>query len=182
MEKIAVEYGDGLFELACDEKLTDRLYEETRALRQLLRDEPAYASLMEARTVPREEKDRLLKEAFEGKVHPYLYNFLALMNDRGYFGYLPSCFSRYEDRYLLLKNLKRVTVRSAVPLDDQSKERIKASVEKKLGAKIEPLYITDPSLVAGLRIEADGVLIENSAKSALDGLKRHLTSAVFGNT
>lgn len=181
MEKIAIEYGDGLFDLACEEGIEKELLTQTRALKSLLRSEPSYTRLMSSRSVKKEEKDLLLKQAFEGRLHRYLYNFLRLMNDRDYFSYVPACCSRYEDRYYLDNGLKKVTVRSASPLTDDQKARVKESVEKKLGIKAETEYICDPSLIAGLRIEAEGVMIENSAKSRLEDLKRHLSTAVTGN-
>lgn len=181
MEKTAIVYGDGLFDLALDENLCDELYTEVCALRTILRDQSDYTRLMISRSVTKEEKDLLLKQAFEGKVHRYLFNFLCLMNDRNLFPYVPACFSRFEERYLAYNGLKPVTVKSSSPLDDDQKRRIKESVERKLGVKAQITWTCDPSLIAGLRIEADGVLIENSAKSRLEDLKRHLSKAVTGN-
>lgn len=181
MEKIAIEYGDGLFDLALEEGCSKEIRDEARVLRTLLRDEPDYTRLLTSKNVDRKEKDLLLKQAFEGKVHPFLLNFLRLMSDRNYFAYVPSCFSRYEERYDLENNVKKVTVRSAGPLKETELQRIRDAVERKLGGKAEIDHVVDPSLVAGLRIEAPGILIENSAKSRLEDLKRHLGSAVTEN-
>ena len=126
-------------------------------------------------------KQKLLQEAFEGKIHAYLYNFLRLMNDRGYFAYVPACMTRFEERYFVYKNVKLVTVRSASALDPSDKARIASAIEKKLGIKAKITWIEDRTLIAGLRIEADGVLIENSAKKRLEDMKKHLGSAVTGN-
>ena len=181
MEKVAIEYGDGLFELALEEKIDRELLGQTRELRAILRAEPSYTVLMQSRNVSGEEKDRLLDEAFAGRLHPYLCNFLHLMCDRGYFDRVPACCARFEDRFCQHYGIRRVTVRSAAELDEEQKIKVTKSVEKKLGCQAQILFTVDPSLVAGLRIEAEGVLIENSAKSVLEGLKRHLSSSVSGN-
>ena len=167
--------------LALEEGVDDELRAEARELRRLLRETPGYITLMNSRSVSGEEKNKLLSDAFENKVHPYIFSFLRLMNDRGYFGQVPACFARYEERYCEHHSIKRLTVRSAVPLDEAQKNRVKGSVEKKLGAKCEVYWTVDESLVAGLRIEAEGILIENSAKSVLEGLRKHLGSAVTTN-
>ena len=174
MEKLAVEYGDGLFELAVEQGLEEQLLGQTRELRRILRQEPSYISLMNSRNVPPAEKDRLLNEAFGEAVHPYLLNFLRLMNDRGYFSQVPACCARFEDRYCERHGIRRVTVRSATALDKSEKQRVKDSVEKRLDCRAQITWIVDRALVAGLRVEAEGVLIENSAKSMLEGLRRHL--------
>ena len=69
MEKVAIEYGDGLYELARDEKITDELLTQAIGLRKLLRENGEYTALMRSRSVEKAEKDELLKKAFEGRVH-----------------------------------------------------------------------------------------------------------------
>lgn len=181
MDKIAMEYGDGLFELAKEERIDEELLAQTRLLRSVIEKEPSYVSLITSRKISREEKNGLLDEAFKNRVHPCLYNFLRLMNDRGYFSYVSSSFARYEERYYLDRKIRKVTVRSAAELSDPEKAKICAGIEQKTGTKCEITWLVDKSLVAGIRAESDGLLLENSAKSRFEDLKRHLSTAVTTN-
>ncbi len=178
MENISKEYGDGLFELAKDEGIVGELYGQTKTLRQIFLEEPGYVSLLTSRKIDLKEKEKLLAEAFSGKLHPYLFNFLLLMNERGYIPYVSACFSRFEERYLEENRILKVKVYSAVPLSETEKDRVKMGIEKKTGAKAEISWMTDRTLVAGLRIETDGLLIENSVRQLLDDIRRHLSGAV----
>ena len=74
-----------------------------------------------------------------------------------------------------------VKVLSAVSLSEEQKNAICKSVEKKTGKKAEAQFIKDESLIAGLRVEADGKLFENSAKSKFEEIRRLLQTAVTGN-
>ena len=72
-------------------------------------------------------------------------------------------------------------ITSAVPLNDEQKQSICQSVEKKTGKRAEAQFFVDPSLLAGLRVEADGRLFENSAKSKFEEIRRLLQTAVTGD-
>lgn len=181
MDKLAIEYGGGLFELAEEEGVADELLLQVRSLRKVLSDNPEYIKLMVSHRVLREEKNQLLASAFEGKVHGYLYNFICMMSDRGYFSSVPACFDRYEECYRSSRNIILVKVFSAVALNDEQKQAICKSVEKKTGKHAEMQFTVDKGLIAGLRVEADGKLFENSAKSKFEEIRRLLQTAVTGD-
>ena len=113
MEKVAIEYGDGLFELAEESGVTGRIYEECKTVRRILLENPSYVSLLNSRVLSREEKEEILAQCFQDRVHSYLYNFIRLMNDRGYCAFLTGSFARYEERYLEANGYVKVRVYTA---------------------------------------------------------------------
>lgn len=181
MDKLAIEYGGGLFELAEEEGISDELLVQVRFLRTILKENPGYIRLMASHKVSKEEKRQLLHTAFEGKMHVYLYNFVCLMSDRGYFSSIPVCLDQFEECYREKRGIIPVKVTSAVPLSDKQKQSICASVEKKTGKRAEMQFFVDSGLIAGLRVEADGRLFENSAKSKFEEIRRLLQTAVTGD-
>ena len=178
MEKAAIEYGDGLFELAEEEGAAEQIYEESRAMRRILLENPSYISLLNSRALPKEEKEEMLTRCFQGRVHPYLYNFVRLMNDRGYCAFLTGSFARYEERYLDANGYVKVRVYTAKALSDVEKSRIEQALSKKTGKKPLADYNVDPSLVGGIRVETDELLLENSVKRHLKELRAHLSVAI----
>ena len=136
---------------------------------------------MNSHKISKEEKRTLLQSAFEGNIHAYLYNFVCLMSDRGYFSSVPDCLERFEECYREKRGIIPVKITSAVPLNDEQKQSICQSVEKKTGKRAEAQFFVDPSLLAGLRVEADGRLFENSAKSKFEEIRRLLQTAVTGD-
>ena len=57
MEKAAIEYGDGLFELAEEEGAAEQIYEESRAMRRILLENPSYISLLNSRAERRKRRN-----------------------------------------------------------------------------------------------------------------------------
>ncbi|MBQ8214857.1 MAG: ATP synthase F1 subunit delta [Clostridia bacterium] len=181
MDKLTIEYGGGLFELADEEGLGEKLLSEVLMLQSVFSENPGYIRLMTSPVVTKEEKAQLLKDSFEGKVHPYLYNFICLMADRGYFSSIPGCFDRYQECYRTKNGIIQAKITSAALLSDEQKCAIVSAVERKTGKTVEPRFVVDASLLAGLRVEAGGELFENSAKSKLEEIRRLLESSVTGD-
>ena len=84
MSEATKEYGRALSDLAAEEGVEDALRADVRAVRALLDENPAYSRLLANPEIPKTERVALLKEAFGGRVHPYLVRFLAILTERGY--------------------------------------------------------------------------------------------------
>ena len=80
MNEIIKEYGEGLFALAVEEGLCDRILEETRMLTPLMTAE--YTRLLINPNFPKEKRIAIAGELLDGRVHPYVANFVKLMTER----------------------------------------------------------------------------------------------------
>jgi len=65
---------------------------------------------------------------------------------------------------------RRVTVESAVDLDEATRQRVVASLAKQYGAGLVTEYQTTPSLLGGLRIRVGNDVLDGSVQGRLDRL------------
>ena len=65
-------------------------------------------------------------------------------------------------------------IKSTVTLTDDQKKNLESFVEKQVGASSKYEYTLDASLIAGIRIESDTLLWENSVKNRLRILSHSL--------
>ncbi len=177
MKEIAKEYGGGLYELAVDEGLEEVLLEQTRALRGIL--EPAYLHLLTTPGIPKTERTALAAEALDGRVHPYLANFVGIMVERGSAYEIPACFEEYEQRYFRQHGIIRATAESAVPLTDVQREKLTARLEARTGKKIELTCVVTPDLLGGVRLSFDNRLLDDTARAKLKTIAGSLSGAVL---
>jgi F-type H+-transporting ATPase subunit delta len=63
---------------------------------------------------------------------------------------------------------RKVTVESAVALDESSRQRVAASLAKQYGADLTIGYQTTPDLLGGLRIRVGNDVFDGSVKGRLD--------------
>ena len=177
MNEIVKEYGGGLYELAAEEALEEVLLAQTRALRNVL--EPSYLHLLTTPGIPKTERVGLAAEALDGRVHPYLANFVKIMVERGSAYDIPACFEEYERRYLQQHGILRATAESAVPLTDAQREKLTARLEARTGKKIELTCSVVPGLIGGIRLSFDNRLIDDTAQTKLKTIAGSLADAVL---
>lgn len=174
MTKTARIYGDSLYDLALEEGITDEILEEAGAVLQLFRENPDYVKLLKEPSIPKKERLDLIGQAFGTQAHRYLVNFLKLLCERGYLGDYSGCVERFAQRYDTDHNIVQASAASAVPLTEAQQEALKDRLEKISGKKVRLSVRIDPSVIAGLRVELDGEMMDGTVQGRLDALGRRL--------
>lgn len=169
-------YGGALYQLALEENLEDELLGQLGAVCALMRETPEYLRLIGSRALPKAERLSLLDEAFSGKVHPYLLNFMKILCERDAFGRIEGCRDAFVTDYNERHGVIPAKVVSATPLTAEQEKRLTAALEKKTGKTIVLTSRVDPSLVGGMRVEMDGKRYDNTVASKMEHLRRALLS------
>lgn len=175
MSDVSREYGAALWQLARESDLAEQLLQETETAEDVLRDNPAYLSLLSSPDIPKEERSAAVARAFAGG-HRYLVNFLSMMVERGYSREIPACFDEYRRLYREDRGIAVAKVASARPLSDAEKAKLIAALERRYDVKVEADYQVDPSLLGGLKVEISGMLLDGSARRRLNGVKADLSN------
>ena len=173
MNEIIREYGGGLFALAEEEHLEERLLDETKQLRRLLTRD--YTRLLINQNLPKEERLRLVGESLGGRVHPYLVSFVKLMTERGLATEIGGCFEEYERLCLDAFSVMRATAESAVPLTDEQKKRLEERLAAHTGKRIAMTYTVNPELIGGIRLTMGNRQIDDSIKNRLKTIAERLS-------
>ena len=174
MSELSREYGAALWQLARESDLAEQLLEETETAENVLRDNPAYLSLLSSPDIPKEERSAAVARAFAGG-HRYLVNFLSMMVERGYSREIPACFEEYRRLYREDRGIAVAKVTSARPLSDGEKKKLIAALARRYDVKVEADYKVDPSLLGGMKVEISGTLLDGSVRRRLDGVKADLS-------
>ena len=131
MNDTAREYGGGLFALALEENAADVILEETRALIPLFTRE--YTHMLIDPAVPKSERVGMVGELLDGRVHPYLANFVKLLTERRIVSEIIGCFREYERLYYETFAIVRVRAESAVELTPAKKQKLEEKLAKHHG-------------------------------------------------
>jgi len=176
MSEAAKEYGRALAELAAEEQLEERFLAETRAVRALFAENAEYARLLSSPNIPKGERIALLDQAFGGRVHPFLLNFLKLITERGYAFRTAEFLAEYDRIYCEKHGLVTAYVTSAVPLSEEQKIRLTDKLCTLTGKTVELACSVDPALIGGIRLTVNNKLFEGSVRAALDQMRASLAA------
>ena len=71
----------------------------------------------------------------------------------------------------------RVTVRTAIELDDERQTKLKQQISEGTGKKVELSTIIDSTILGGMTIRIDDLLIDASTRTKLQSLRREFERA-----
>ncbi len=177
MREIGAEYGTGLFLAAAEAGVDEEILLEMRVLSGEL-NEP-YLRLLVNPGVPKSERIGLIGELLDGKVQPYLANFVKLMVGRSLALELADAFAEYERLYCEHHAIVRVIVESAVPLTEAQKEKLTDKLTRRTGKAVEIEYAVNPSLIGGMKLTYAGKTVDGTVKKSLGEIGTALASTVI---
>lgn len=171
------EYGEGLYELALEEHDRQRIHAELMEVRDLIREQPDFVRLLSSRAIERGERLRVVDEAFAGRAHPYIVNFMKLLVERERFGAFEECVKWFHACYNEDFGILEAVVTSAVPLPQTEQQALKAKLCTLSGKNVALILRVDPALIGGVRVEMDGRRYDNTILGKLTRLKDELNQA-----
>ncbi len=174
MTRFATEYGGALFELACEEQMSDQIMAELKQVVAIFDQEAEYLRLLNARSLEPAVRKQLLEEAF-ADAHPYLLNFMKLLIDRGAMDYFPECAAAYRVRYNDMMGIAEAQVVSAAPLTQAQIDALRARLAEISGKNVELHLRVEPELIGGVCVDLLGRRYDNTVRTRLQRLRRNLT-------
>lgn len=178
MTQTARLYGGSMYELAAEEQLTGIILEQMQMIRKLFRENPEYVKLLMEPSIPKEERTKLIEEAFGAQAERYLVNFLKLLCERNLLMEYAGCCEEFTRRYNADHNIAEAVVTSAVALDEEQQKALEKKLEKISGKKISMIIKVDPSVVAGLRVELEGKQLDGTVQGRLASVSRKLNEII----
>jgi F-type H+-transporting ATPase subunit delta len=141
----------------------------------ILNAQPKFAELLASPTVPMSDKDRVLVEVFEGRALPIVSNFLRVLNRHGRLGVLAAITAQARAEWDRKQGRRRVTVRSAVPLDEDQTAALQGRLSSLIGGATAQVKLeVDPSLIAGLVVQVGDDVYDASVRTSLKRLRDRL--------
>ena len=179
MTQAANTYAQALYDLAKDEGLGKTILSELTVLKGVFADTPQYSKLLSTPDIPKQERCGILDEAFRGKVHPYVLNFLKILTEKGYIRQFPDCCDAYRGFYNEDNGILVVKAQSAVALTDAQKQKLTAKLIATTGKTIDLQCSIDSAVLGGLRLSYDGKQVDGTVKNRMDAIGKLLKNTVL---
>lgn len=177
MTETARIYGGSLYDLAAEENLTSEILGQMEQIRTLLRENPEYERLLSEPSIPQTERTGMIEAAFGGQAQRYLVNFMKLMCEKNLLGEYSGCLEVFKQRYYEDHHITEAVVTSVCPLSEEQQARLKEKLETISGKEIILIQKTDPSLLAGIRVELDGKLLDGTVKNRISEISDRIHHA-----
>jgi F-type H+-transporting ATPase subunit delta len=180
---VGYRYGSALFDLAKENNSIEQCMQSARDFLNILERHQAVDELLKRPTITGAEKasfiDRILKtsDAETGATVTTgsdLIPFINLMIKKKREPHIRSALEHFMRLYREYRGIVLVKAYSAVTLAKRQTDALTAGLGNAWKKEIELQTYVDPSLIGGLLIKTDGMVIDNTIKKHLQSFKRRL--------
>lgn len=173
MADLGIRYATALFDISQESGLMDDYLAQARLVRDNIADEDAQRVLTHPR-ISSDEKFAFLEKAFGANVHQDLMGFMRLVITKNRTAFLLPALDKLIDMIKTHKRQTTARVISAVPITDAQATRLTATLSKKLGKTVDITVLVDPSVIAGISIQADGYFLDRTVRTMLKDMKENI--------
>jgi len=174
---VARPYAEAAFAVAKADKALDE-WSEALALLAAVASDSEIAARLGDPNVPGEQMQNLLfaiADAKLGKALPqHLQNLVRMLTANKRLPVLPELSRLFDDLKQAEQGLRHIVVRTAYALSDDEQAALAASLKGHFGADVELTIEDDPSLIGGVEVRADDMVIDGSIRGRLQQLSNEL--------
>ncbi|MBE0415563.1 MAG: ATP synthase F1 subunit delta [Dehalococcoidia bacterium] len=165
-------HAQAAFQIALEQNELDGWRGDLEVISEAVKD-PFLLSFLESPKIHFAEKERILRQRLEG-INPLAMNMSFLLVAKRRLGIVEEIVSEYGRLVDEYRGIAHAAVVTAVPLDENEKDRLTHRLSDIVGKEILLASQVDPSIIGGLVARVGDKLIDGSTKSRLLALKESL--------
>lgn len=173
-ERIAL-YSSSLYDVAAENGCAKEVYESLMSVKEVFSEHEDYVKILSSASVVWEEREKLIDEAFSGRVHVYVLNFIKILAKKRFCEIFLPCAEEYEKSYFKAGNIEHATITTAIELSEEKKKEIIEKISASTGCEIIAEFVVDSEILGGIVIETEKTSIDASVTGKLESIKRHIS-------
>lgn len=172
--KVASRYAKSLLEIAIEQKKVDSILGDMNFLLQTNNESHDFELLIASPIIDGAKKIEIFKMIFE-QFEDITMSFVELITKNGREAYLPQIAESFEAQVKEFKGIVPVTLITAKPLNQATKDQIIAKVQGTVNGQLEVTEKIDESIIGGFVVRMGDMRIDASVSSQFNNLKQRLT-------
>ena len=173
-ELVSKRWAKALMELSLEDETISKeeILNELKEIAETIEVSESLYDVINNPSISTEEKQIVLCKLFQENKMPIVYNFIFALNLRKRVGLVGEIAKEFEKELDKLNNITHVEVTSAIELNDNKKEDIKSKIASKLNKEITVDWGVDKDIIAGLILNIDETIVDNSIRHKLEDLSK----------
>jgi len=172
-------YSDALFSVLDNNKAVfEKTLAELEAVNEVIASAPEFLKLLGTPTVSAEEKLGVVEKAFKDKVSSYVCNFLRVLTVKGRMSHFGRIYKTFREDFNEKFGIAEIAVITPFALDEGSRGKIKARMEKITGKEVTLKEKVDKTLIGGVMLDYGNTRFDGSVKTRLNELKKDITGII----
>jgi len=171
---VARVYADALYTAAERQGAVDEVLGELETLVDAFARDPGLELLFSSASIGESRKKEMIERAFSGRASQTFTNFLGVLNHHGRLYMLRPIAQALRTKHERKHKRFVVQVRSAVPLNDDERQRLADDLRSV--AEMEPVLqeTVDPAILGGLIVRVQDWVYDASVRTRLENIRNQL--------
>ncbi|MGA7096518.1 MAG: ATP synthase F1 subunit delta [Acidimicrobiia bacterium] len=169
-------YANAVLELARAEDQLERVEAEFLALGQAMDASAELRSTLTDPQLPLAKKQGIIDDLIDGRASSLTVGLVQFMVSQGRASEIPAIAQAFVEAAVASRSKAVAEVRSAVPLDDATVERLAVALGKATGKSVEVKVIVDPSVLGGIVARVGDTVIDGSLAHRVESLRQAVKS------
>ncbi|HLK16254.1 MAG TPA: ATP synthase F1 subunit delta [Fimbriimonadaceae bacterium] len=178
---VAKRYAQALFTTAKRHDVIASVEDDLAAIANLLKNDAAFRDFLFSPKVSRDEKVQIIDKLFSDRVTILTMYLLRLLLTKRRETEIEGIREEYEALRRGHAKAVLVTFSSAEELPDDQRKKLVEKTKKLTGRVVEPVFLVEPMLMGGVKIEYEDVLLDGTVRGNLEKLRERLRYDLFKN-
>lgn len=167
-------YAAGILEMARAEGALERVEGELYEFSRQIEGSPELRSTLTDPQLPLERKRAVVSDLLRGRASSLTVGLVEFLLGQNLASEVGAIARSLAERAAASRNRQLAEIRSAVPLEPDTVERLSAALSRVTGATLEVKTIVDPSVVGGIVARVGDTVIDGTVASKLESLRNVL--------
>ncbi|MBQ7450717.1 ATP synthase F1 subunit delta [bacterium] len=172
--KIAKNYSNALLKIAKEQNSIDKFYEQLKSVKDCINNTPNLKEFFNNPLISTNDKKEIIYKIFYKDVDLQIINILNLLSDNKRLNLLETVYYCFEQSYEKINSVQKVSIESAVPLNNESKKRLQKILTTKTKSSIIPEYKVKTDIIGGLIIKINDKIIDLSLAAKIKEMEKQL--------
>ena len=177
--RATIRYAKSLIDISEENGVIDKSYDDMVLVNSLCSSNKDLINLLKTPIVKTDLKVKILKELFSNSISSLTLSFIVLITNKKRESILAEISSSFISLYKSKKNIKEVTVTTALPLDDSMRKELMSYVKAQNNSNIELIEKVDESLIGGAIITIGDKQLDTSISSKLHALRQKFSVNLY---
>jgi F-type H+-transporting ATPase subunit delta len=169
-------YASAILDLAKAEGQLERVESEFLAIGQAVETSADLRSTLTDPQLPIDKKQAIIDDLIGGRASSLTVGLVQFIVGQGRSSEIPSIANSFVEKAVESRDRAVAEVRSAVPLDDTTIDRLAAALGKATGKRVEVKVIVDDSVMGGIVARVGDVVIDGTVANAIGELRQAVLS------
>lgn len=169
-------YARGILEMAQGEGELERVEGELAAISHALESSPDLRSNLTDPQLPLEKKQAIIDGLIGGRATSLTVGLVQLLVGQNSASDLPAIATAVSEAAAASRDKELAEVRSAVPLDDETVQRLAAALGRATGKDVDVKVTVDPSVIGGIVATVGDTVIDGSIAKRVESVRQAVRS------